>query len=108
MSTLGAALRRAGNFEDALAQLDEASLIDPGWPGTPMNAALRELAHPLRTLDKSLHPQATKAPKAEMDRLVDLSKIQDQMAREKAPWHLQLEAALLARELDAIRSTRQP
>ncbi len=104
ISTLGAALRRAGCFEDAAAQLDEACILDPGWPGTPMNAALRNLARQVGSLSRSPDITALKSRPAGPDPVVGLSTIQDQMAREKAPWHLLLEAALLARELEASRS----
>jgi hypothetical protein len=103
VSTLGAALRRAGRLGDAAVQLDEAICVDPGWPGTPLSSALRELARPSRTpVSKTLKPQP-----AGPESRIGLAAIQEQMARAKAPWHLRLEAALLAREVEESRSRKQ-
>ena len=102
VSTLGAALRRAGRPGDAAVQLDEAIRVNPGWPGTPLSAAMRELVRtpqdPGRPSDSN--SKASKPDPSGPASRIALSTIQDQMARKKAPWHLRLEAELLARELE--------
>ena len=41
--THGAALRRAGRLDEAMAAFDQAARVDPGWNGTPLIAAQRAL-----------------------------------------------------------------
>ena len=55
LSTLAAALLRVGRFGEALAHVDEATLLDPGRPGTPMNAALRDLTLQLQSPEGPPH-----------------------------------------------------
>ncbi len=85
-------------------QLDEAIRVNPGWPGTPLTSALRELTRSPRTPALPSDSRTPKTRPSGPESRIELATIQDQMAREKAPWHLRLEAALLARELEESRS----
>jgi WD40 repeat protein/tetratricopeptide (TPR) repeat protein len=91
LSTLGAALLRAGRFDEAVARFEEALRVDPGWIGAPLTEAYRELA--LRT-------RAPRGPQARTESQMDFSKLMSRMGKAKAPWNFGLEAELLVREHD--------
>ena len=98
LSTLGAALFRAGQFDEAIARLDEARSVEPGWSGAPVIELLRAMAVRARNRGTPRGGRDPKAARADEDSPVDASKLLDQMKRAKAPWNFGLEAELLVRE----------
>ncbi len=99
--TLGAALRRAGRYEEAITKFDEAAKVSPRGTYVPLVEALRELtirSFPARSANDPAaqsHIKKTASP----DR--NSMWLASRMKTIKAPWQYQVEAILLGRELDA-------
>ncbi len=65
LSTLGGALFRAGKFDEAIARLDEARSVEPGWSGTPVIEVLRAMAIRAGTVEQPA-PAVTRRPRVPM------------------------------------------
>jgi tetratricopeptide (TPR) repeat protein len=103
--TLGAALRRAGRFDEAITKFDEATNGSPGGTYIPLVAAMRQLTK------RSFPPHSEKNPGARLAinkaalPNVSSKSLASQMKKTSAAWQYQVEAILLGRELDAGEST---
>ena len=100
LSGLGAALRRAGRFEEAITKFDEATKASPRGTYIPLVEAMRELtirSFPARS-DNDPAAQAHIKNTASPDR--NSNWLASRMKTIKAPWQHQVEAILLGRELD--------
>ncbi len=101
MYTLGAALRRAGRFNEAVSRLDQAARVEPSWTGTPLIAALRLLTERALATHQGNDPHS--GPVISKNRVSDLdsNKLRKEIRRTNGAWQYQVEALLLGRELDA-------
>jgi WD40 repeat protein/tetratricopeptide (TPR) repeat protein/tRNA A-37 threonylcarbamoyl transferase component Bud32 len=102
--TLASALRRANQPELALAKLEEAMKVDPNWPGTPLIAALRELTTQALTAHSGIQTHPDGRPQGNLESPMSSSQLQARIKKLNAAWQYQVEANLLGRELDTIRS----
>ena len=98
--TLGSALRRAGRLDDAMARLEMAARVDPGWTGTPLITAQRELTR--RAMTSRRGRQAQHHPEAIAQRAPgpNETKLLNAIRKSNGAWQYQVEATLLGRELD--------
>src|SRR5262249_15226649 len=94
----------AGRLDDAVVQLDESTRVDPAWSGTPLNAALRQLAERARPKRDAPATRSGESRLPEKSPPINASRLQDELSRKKAAWQFRLEATLLGSERDASRS----
>ncbi len=98
-------LRGAGRLDEAVAKLDLAARVDPGWPGTPLIAAVRELTERARLVPPGNAPTSARAMIKPSKSDLDSGKLQNEIRKTNAAWQYELEALLLGRELDASRAS---
>jgi WD40 repeat protein/tRNA A-37 threonylcarbamoyl transferase component Bud32 len=106
--TLGAALRRAGRLDEAVAKLDLAARVSPVWNGIPLVAAVRELTELARLVQPGHDPKFRRPINDKKSSGMDSIKLEKEIRKTNAAWQYQLEAHLLGRELDASASAKDP
>jgi tetratricopeptide (TPR) repeat protein len=103
--TLGAALRRAGRSQEAVAKFVEATFASPRGTYIPLVAAMRQVTR------RSFPAQSENAPGAQLasttatTRDVNSKSLASEIKNNNAAWQYQVEAILLGRELDKGAST---
>jgi WD40 repeat protein/tetratricopeptide (TPR) repeat protein/tRNA A-37 threonylcarbamoyl transferase component Bud32 len=101
----GAALRRAGRFDEAITRFDEATSASPRGTYIPLVAAMRQLTKQSFPARSENDPGAGSVINKAAPPNVSSKSLAGQMKKANAAWQYQVEAILLGRELDAAEST---
>ena len=103
--TLGAALRRAGRFEQAITKFDEATRTSPRGTYVPLIAAMQQLTNQSASAQPGPDPATRSAINKCPPHNVSSKSLASEIKKNNAAWQYQVEAILLGRDLDAAESS---
>jgi WD40 repeat protein/tetratricopeptide (TPR) repeat protein/tRNA A-37 threonylcarbamoyl transferase component Bud32 len=99
--TLGAALRRAGRFEEAIRKFDEATSASSRGTFIPLVVAMRQVTVGFLPAHSENAPGAQSGSSNATTRDLNSKSLASQIKKNNAAWQYQVEAILLGREMDA-------